>query len=305
MELFRKEYLNEEGIPEFWITIRKAEPYTAVFCSEEINLVLVLCGRVRIYSEGKFNDFSAGDIYSINPKQFYSQQLLQENTHLMILSMDAAVRARGQIDYWFGNRFVCCSNENTRSAPEYRFIRYYLAGMFHAMSQEDGVYQFELNGQMIVLHAHLIRHFTAIENLPIFTPPKVDAAAQAAAEYTKNHFLRPLTLEDVSRVAGKNRTYFSSYFKKQMGYSWYQFLTWQRLGKAAELLNETEDKLVDIAFASGFYDSKSFFTAFKRFFGLSPKEYRRVNLLRRQCLPTIFNENEFHALMKQYRTDGP
>ena len=190
MELYKKEYIGPEGIPEFWISIHKAEPYTGLLCSKDVQLVLVLCGGVRVYSDGGYRDFFAGDVYSIDPKQFYSLQLLRENTYLMILFVDAVTRTRGQIDHWFGNRLTCRSSEADRNAPEYRFIRYYLSSIFHSLNQKDAVYRFELNGQMIVLHAHLIRHFTAIENLPIFTPPKVEAAAAAASEYTCRHFLR-------------------------------------------------------------------------------------------------------------------
>lgn len=50
----------------------------------------------------------------------------------------------------------------------------------------------------------------------------------------------------------------------------------QRLRRAAELIANTDERISQICYASGFSDQSNFNHAFKKSFGVTPKEYRRA-----------------------------
>jgi transcriptional regulator GlxA family with amidase domain len=53
-----------------------------------------------------------------------------------------------------------------------------------------------------------------------------------------------------------------------------EFLNRLRIQSASDLLRSTNKSMIDLAFASGFQSLSAFNKQFKRYTGLSPREYR-------------------------------
>ncbi|MCL1795784.1 MAG: response regulator [Clostridia bacterium] len=97
-----------------------------------------------------------------------------------------------------------------------------------------------------------------------------------AKAYIREHYDRPLTLEEVSNVAGFNPAYFSTLFKKETGEGFLEYLSSVRIGAAKRLLTDTADAIPAIAECTGYSDPKYFGRQFKKNTGLSPQEYRKM-----------------------------
>jgi AraC-like DNA-binding protein len=61
----------------------------------------------------------------------------------------------------------------------------------------------------------------------------------------------------------------------EQGTSYAALLDQARLAKAARMLPETDEKLLDISLMPGYANAANFSRAFRRWTGLSPREYRR------------------------------
>lgn len=57
--------------------------------------------------------------------------------------------------------------------------------------------------------------------------------------------------------------------------SWREFLARARMIRAMELLEEQEPQVTEVAYATGFESVSAFSTAFRRFTGETPSQYRR------------------------------
>ena len=82
-------------------------------------------------------------------------------------------------------------------------------------------------------------------------------------------------VEDLSRVLGLERTYFSSLFKEKTGYSPYRYLTALRIRKACLLLEETNLSVAEVAELVGL-DGRNFARLFKKEIGRTPLEYKKA-----------------------------
>ena len=94
--------------------------------------------------------------------------------------------------------------------------------------------------------------------------------------YIEEHYMEQITLEEIAKHVGLNETYLSSIFKKQVGKSLIDFLTYTRIQRAKELLLNREKSINEIAEEVGFNDAKYFTKRFKKFTGVSPNEYRKL-----------------------------
>lgn len=70
-------------------------------------------------------------------------------------------------------------------------------------------------------------------------------------------------------------SYFSSYFKKELGFSIGEFITRCRLEEARYLLRYTSKPISLISSYLCFSSQSHFQTAFKKQFGITPLQYRR------------------------------
>lgn len=92
-------------------------------------------------------------------------------------------------------------------------------------------------------------------------------------EYINTHLFEDLSLDTLAGEFYINKYHISHVFKENMGMSLHRYLVKKRLyaSKNAILAGEP---IREVAMTCGFGDYTSFFRAFKKEFGLGPKEYR-------------------------------
>lgn len=93
-----------------------------------------------------------------------------------------------------------------------------------------------------------------------------------------NNFHRPITLKEISAIAGLTVSGFCTFFKKNYGKSFIAYLTEFRLETSCQMLVKTSKTIAEISIASGFNDVPYFNRTFKKNIGLTPKEFRKKNL---------------------------
>lgn len=121
----------------------------------------------------------------------------------------------------------------------------------------------------------LMRHSVMNEKEPDLLNSR-DADILLATRYIYNNFRKPLTLEEVSSVASLSPTYFSKKFKLITGMGFKEYLNYVRLKHAQTALLTTDSSITDIALEYGFNDSNYFKDLFKKVYGKSPREYRKI-----------------------------
>lgn len=105
-------------------------------------------------------------------------------------------------------------------------------------------------------------------------PSKNYKTMKKSIQYISNHFTENITLKDVAAHVNLNPTYFSSMFKESSGSSFKEYLNKVRVEESKRLLANTDYSIIDIAVATGFSDQSYFSKTFKKYTGLSPKQYR-------------------------------
>ena len=95
-------------------------------------------------------------------------------------------------------------------------------------------------------------------------------------EYLQKHYMEEITLETVADKYYFNPSYFSTLFKNYTGSSFSSYLTGLRMKKAKEFLSSTDEKVKEIASKAGYRDANYFIRAFKKYYGYTPDEYRRM-----------------------------
>lgn len=100
-----------------------------------------------------------------------------------------------------------------------------------------------------------------------------------AIDFIEQNFMKQITLEDICKNIMYSPYYFSRVFKNETGMAPYEYLIHRRLNYAKHLLIKTKLAISEIGVICGYESPISFNKSFKKFIGITPKEYRKNNKL--------------------------
>jgi AraC family transcriptional regulator len=102
-----------------------------------------------------------------------------------------------------------------------------------------------------------------------------------ARDYMHASLSQPLTVNDMAVVTCLSPYHFLRVFKQFFGQTPHQYLTEKRLERSRFLLARTDQPITDICFEVGFESLGSFSSLFRRSTGLSPRDYRKIAILKK------------------------
>lgn len=95
-----------------------------------------------------------------------------------------------------------------------------------------------------------------------------------ARKFIREHLDEKISLTEVAAAVRISPTYLSEKFKQVTGENFVCYIGRRRVEKACELLRESEARISEIAFATGFQSLSQFNRVFKKLLGEAPREYR-------------------------------
>ena len=118
----------------------------------------------------------------------------------------------------------------------------------------------------------IVEAFT--DNVFNVKPGKHSELIKKAISYISRNYASDITLEEVAAYVHLNASYFSTIFKQACGSSFKEYLNMVRIEESKRLLANTDYSIIDIAISTGFEDQSYFSKVFKKYTGLTPKQFR-------------------------------
>lgn len=239
---------------------------------------LFLEGEVRMEIDGHYHVAAPGDIFLIPP----------HHPHGMVnLNPDIPYR---RFVIWLSKNFC---DDLAGLSEEYMYL-------FHLV-QDKKVYQYHTDtvsfnelqskiirmleemqsnnfgkdAQLSLLINDLILHINRMvyADLHPISPSATDSLFDRLLLYIQNNLDEDLSLERLAHEFYVSKYHIAHLFKEKFGMSIHQYITKKRLERCKQALLGDEN-ITDIYESFGFGDYSSFFRAFKKEYGISPKEFR-------------------------------
>jgi AraC family transcriptional regulator len=151
-----------------------------------------------------------------------------------------------------------------------------IANLFHRELATSG-----LGGRLYaeslrnLLSIHLLRQYCVFS--PIATQPIGGLSPnqlQRVLTYIDEHLSESLHLSALAQINDMSESHFSRSFKKSTSIAPHQYVLNSRVGKAQQLLQQSQLSILEIALECGFAHSGHLSRHFKRIVGITPKQFR-------------------------------
>ncbi|MBR6872747.1 MAG: AraC family transcriptional regulator [Ruminococcus sp.] len=98
---------------------------------------------------------------------------------------------------------------------------------------------------------------------------------KSAVEYIEQNYMHDdISLTAVAYAVGLSPTYLSALFKRETGQKLSEYLNLVRIRRSKELLSCTSKMIYEVAFEVGFQDYRYFSQIFKKYTGLTPRQFQ-------------------------------
>lgn len=100
-------------------------------------------------------------------------------------------------------------------------------------------------------------------------------ALKPVLEYIDRSYMHPVSLEELAKLAGMSPRYFCRFFHTLIHRTPIEYLNYCRIERACYLLASAPVSVTEAAYQCGFNDSSYFVKIFKKFKGITPKQYQK------------------------------
>lgn len=232
-------------------------------------------GSCRFFIENDMHDLHAGDCLLIPPQVFHYTNYLfgackKNGVYFRQNEIDSNVQELMPQGYEFFNEMRILQIPEAHREQ----IVSVLSGMEMEQRINDACTEILLDGKLQELLLLCSRYGTVLNDTPanIHT---TDRQIILAARFVSEHYAEPVTAADIAAAAGFSPNYLSRKFREAAGIGLHEYLVLTRLQHAALELVSTKDSITNIAFRCGFSDSNYFKDAFRKRYGVTPREYRK------------------------------
>lgn len=146
-----------------------------------------------------------------------------------------------------------------------------IPAMLESLMQEQEAQAFGAELLQQTLLTELMIHINRIAQQTEPAAPTESVVARAI-DYINTHYQEPITLDTLAECLFVSKYHLSHEFTRHLGTGIYQYIQKKRLLIARQLLTEGQ-KPVDVYAQCGFGDYAAFFRAFRKVYGLSPREF--------------------------------
>lgn len=279
---------NEQGIPLlkcYHSAVMPAKRGYRDHHHTEFEIGLIKQGSGIYRSGSKQYDICKGDIFLFSTDEHHCITEITGEQEMVIMNVQFAPRfVWSQRDIFdigllkiFLARNSSFENRIDRNSSSTKRIEGLMLEIEKEFEKGEQEYELMVRVHLLTILVELIRGYNYVN-----TDEEIGAKGTSfekmsrAMDYIDANITAELELSELAKIAGMNKTYFSTLFKKLNGLSPWDYITVKRIDMARRLLRDKDKTVLEIAMLCGFNNTANFNRAFRKVTGKTPREMRAM-----------------------------
>ena len=240
---------------------------------KEIEVLSVSEGKAKLFTDTDVLDIEKGDVVFIPPYVLHRYRIIAESgfEHSCIC-FDAELLQNEKLKKGLEDKTVSITNV----VGNENYAKYVNEAVRADLNKTNG-WEMRVIGNLCIMFSEMIEKGYVKS---VATPLK-SSVYYKITDYIARNFTSDITSADIAGKIHMNSSYFCRLFKRNFGYPFQSYLCMYRIEKSKPLLKNTDMTVSEIAAAVGFNSQSFFGKEFKRYNGLTPREFRKQKRLER------------------------
>ena len=251
-----------------------------------IEIIFIRAGSGSHMLNGNTFPYQNGDIFLLGPEDYHHFQIDTATTFAFIRFTEHFVKEavmpkhkawQGVIDALFTSEYKSNGSIVNREEEKEVLDNLLTVLIYEYQNRQTEASEVIIESLMRALSSILVRNLiqqTSAADRQLHPAPLLDELLI----YIRQNISKPekLKMEHLSEKFHYAPTYLSTYFKKQVGESLQQYMLKYRLSLVANALQNSDKTISAISFEFGFTDESHLSKMFRKYYGHSPKAFRKL-----------------------------
>lgn len=261
--------------------------YVPLHWHKELQLCLILTGRVRFSINQKEVEAGAGDVIFINSQVIHSATSISNDeeeasyccinfAYEMVGGFHGSLMERNFVLPFLRNEqndFLLISEKSEEGLlEEISSKMLHIRKLFKETEPER---YFDIFSELVLIWKELVRWLHKTEDQPSTRRPEDYETSREVISYIEKNLGEKLTLDLIAKEVCLSKWECSRRFKRIAGESVWSYLISARMAKAVELLLYSRKSVERIGFEVGFPNVNLFIRQFKKEFRTTPGQFRK------------------------------
>lgn len=249
--------------------------FTPSHWHNSIEIIYILSGSLQVAMDNSTYNLKENDCILINSSVVHSTRCIGGNTSVL-LQIPSSLLKKYMPDYktyYFDFKLNSHSINNELNLQEVKEILKSMKILDESEAEASHIYFTSLVFKLLFILYNNFR-VTLGSNQKQQSSRSL-STLEPILEYTKANYNRPISIDEISKVAHLQPEYFCRKFKTYMGQTYLEYLNEIRLGHIYEDLLNTNKALYNILETHGFTNTKLFYRIFREKFNCTPAELRK------------------------------
>lgn len=251
---------------------------------DEIEIVYAEKGHCTYYVDFKPYEVKEGDILIIPPTVIHSFEQYENEIFRGVASVFSLDMVNNNgVDICSTKYFMPLLN-NEITLPIHlkqedvfnREVRETLLKLIRCYFEKNEGYELRIKMYLLEFFCYFFEQKLYINNKKHISNIKSAESTKTIIAYIKENYNERITLDDLACLTSQSVYNLSHSFKKSTGQSPLEYINSYRLSIAADSLTKTDTSVLNIAIDTGFNNVSYFNRAFKKKYGMTPTQYRKV-----------------------------
>lgn len=270
-ELYEKKILNDDEFPiqVHMNDVKEPGCYFSAHWHEHIELHYVVEGRTQIRINQEDVGAEKEDLIIVNSNELHAGYCDGSHMKALVVIFEMETFSKELA----GKNIILQSL--IRKDPE---IDHLMKTIWREQAEHRLGYRLCCKGAVMYLIAHLVRSYAAevLSDQDNTRRMKNLERLNTTITYIHEHYRNPISNKELSDLIHLSEGRFNHLFKESMNMAPLQYINTVRLKKAMSLLRSKEFTVAEAALAVGFTDYNHFGRMFRKFYGCTPVEARKI-----------------------------
>lgn len=238
---------------------------------EEIEIKYILCGTAEIICGTEVFLATKGDVVVINSCEPHGVRRYGDESlsyHLLMVAPSLPLLRDAGIHEQSTFRNLIRADAALNAVMEH---------LFSELTRQDTAWELGARGALSLLFVRLLRYHGI--SRPVLPPEhrRMAERIQPAIDHILRHYPEEIGVPALAQLCAMSVYHFCRVFKTVTGSTVVSYVNRLRTGKAAALLQASDLSVQEIAAAVGWEDACYFSRCFKKWFDISPSDYRKLH----------------------------